>query len=465
MLGGFPAQALLMTYQVEQHQIKPSHQWWDYCEQVCFASKNLFNTAQYTNRQSYIYGHGIVTQAAMDKLFRDDLNYQLLPAKVSQLVLMQVADTWKSYFKSLKAYSLDPSKFTGKPKAPSYIESDGRNIIKFNHQAISKRKLLLNGIISPSQSPIEIPILPGLTFDSIVEVRIVPKIGCYVVEIVFNDRHQQHGSVLGVADPRHLPYQQNPNLWATGRVPRPVGDPPIQLGAAIDIGIDNLATIVFSDPTIQPLAINGKPLKAENQWMNKEVARLRSILSWSGAPPSKDGTSQKIQNIIRNRNNFVHTYLHQATAKIAGQLQKLGVTDLAIGKNPQWKNQVHMGAKNNQSFVQIPHAKFISMLTQKLERIGITVKVGEESYTSKASFLNWDIIPTWTPGKANTIKFSGKRVATKKYRANDGTIIHADINGAFNIARKVLPNLFDSIESMIERNSGCVVAHPRRVIV
>lgn len=85
-----------MTYQVEQHQIKPSHQWWDYCEQVCFASKNLFNTAQYTNRQSYIYGHGIVTQAAMDKMFRDDVNYQLLPAKVSQLVLMQVALTWKS---------------------------------------------------------------------------------------------------------------------------------------------------------------------------------------------------------------------------------------------------------------------------------------------------------------------------------------------------------------------------------
>jgi putative transposase len=439
-----------MTYQVEQHQIKPSHQWWDYCEQVCFASKNLFNTAQYTNRQSYIYGHGIVTQAAMDKLFRDDLNYQLLPAKVSQLVLMQVADAWKSYFKSLKAYSLEPAKFTGKPKAPSYIESDGRNIIKFNHQAISKRAFL-NGIISPSRSPIEIPILPGLKFDSIVEVRIVPKIGCYVVEIVFTDNHQQH--------------QQNQNPWAD--------NPPIQLGAAIDIGIDNLATIVFSDPTIQPLAINGKPLKAENQWMNKEVARLRSILSWSGAPPSKTGTSQKIQNIIRNRNNFVHTYLHQATAKIADQLQKLRVTDLAIGKNPQWKNQVSMGAKNNQSFVQIPHAKFISMLTQKLERIGITVKVGEESYTSKASFLNWDIIPTWAPGKANPMlggspaqhKFSGQRVATKKYRAKDGTIIHADINGAFNIARKVLPNLFDSIESMIERNSGCVVAHPRRVIV
>lgn len=274
-------------------------------------------------------------------------------------------------------------------------------------------------------------------------MRIVPKVGRYVVEIVFDDEHDHSdcnsdGCAGGVSS---------------------------HLGAAIDIGIDNLATIVFSDPTIQPLAINGKPLKAENQWMNKEVARLRSIL--------KFGTSQKIQNVIRNRNNFVQTYLHQATAKIASAFHKLGVTDLAIGKNPQWKTLVNMGKRNNQSFVAVPHAKFISMLTRKCEKIGITVKVGEESYTSKASFLDWDIIPTWAPGKANTMlggfpathKFSGKRVVTKKYRAKDGTIIHADINGAFNIARKVLPNLFDSIESMIERNSGCVVAHPRRITV
>jgi putative transposase len=191
-----------MTYQVEQHQIKPSHQWWDYCEQVCFASKNLFNIAQYTNRQSYIYGHGIVTQAAMDKMFREDVNYQLLPAKVSQLVLMQVADAWKSYFRATKAYSIEPAKFTGKPKAPSYIESSGRNIIKFNHQAISKRAGK-NGIISPSLSPIEIPIKPGLIFDSIIEVRIVPKIGCYVVEIVFAEPRCRTGSPL-VGSPAQL---------------------------------------------------------------------------------------------------------------------------------------------------------------------------------------------------------------------------------------------------------------------
>jgi putative transposase len=77
--------------------------------------------------------------------------------------------------------------------------------------------------------------------------------------------------------------------------------------------------------------------------------------------------------------------------------------------------------------------------------------------------LDWDEIPTGQPGEANTVKFSGKRVVTKKYRSSNGTIIHADVNGAFNIGRKVIPNSFGSLESIVERNSGCVVAHPRRL--
>ena len=413
-------------YQVEQHQIKPNHLWFEYCEQTCLASKNLFNTAQYSNRQSFFYGYGSISQGVMDKLFRDNENYQVLPAKVSQLVLKQVQDTWQSYFKAIKAWKLDHSKFTGRPKAPAYIEAGekGRNLVKFNIQAISKAQFK-KGRLVPSLSPIAIPVKPGLEYKNLVEVRIVPRVGCYVVEVVYDDGIQANSSL-------------EPGL-----------------AASIDIGIDNLAMITFSNPSITPIAINGKPLKSRNQWMNKELARLKSIL--------KLGTSQKIQNIIRNRNNYVHTYLHQATARIVTLLVNIGVTHLAIGKNPQWKTAINIGKKNNQNFVQIPHAKFVTMLTQKLEKVGLNVKVGEESYTSLASFLDWDTIPIFVPVKSSSYKFSGKRIKTKKYRSSDGTIIHADVNGSLNIGRKVLPNFFDCLQSQVERNSGCVVAHPRRV--
>jgi putative transposase len=77
-----------MTYQVEQHQIKRGHQWWDYCEFVCFASKNLFNTAQYTNRQSFIYGYGVQSLAAMDKMFNSDIHRQFLANHCGGYVLI-----------------------------------------------------------------------------------------------------------------------------------------------------------------------------------------------------------------------------------------------------------------------------------------------------------------------------------------------------------------------------------------
>lgn len=112
---------------VEKHIVKKSHQWFNYCEEITNTSRQLFNTAQYTQRQSFFYGHGYLPQAQLDKCFQKDENYKLLPAKVAQLVLQQCADTWTSYFKALEAYSKDPSKFTGKPNIPGYVKD--RNLV------------------------------------------------------------------------------------------------------------------------------------------------------------------------------------------------------------------------------------------------------------------------------------------------------------------------------------------------
>ena len=72
-----------------------------------------------------------------------------------------------------------------------------------------------------------------------------------------------------------------------------------------------------------------------------------------------------------------------------------GIGTLCIGKNPLWKQNVHMGRRNNQSFVQVPHARFIEMLAYKAELVGIQVKITEESYTSKVSFLDADSLPVY----------------------------------------------------------------------
>lgn len=411
--------------QVEKHIIKYGHEWFDYCTDITTISRQLYNTAQFTQRQGFFYRWGTQTQASLDTLFKQNQNYKSMPAKVAQLVLKQNADGWIAYYKALSAYKIDSSKFTGRPRPPGYV--DDKNLVKFNNQAIGKREFG-KGCIVPSMSPIRIPVKPGLKLQDLCEVRIIPKTGCFVIEVVYE-----------IPETSDFFCSLNPGL-----------------NAAIDIGLDNLATIVFNDLEIQPIIVNGLPLKSVNQFYNKQVAFFRSVL------PKVQGKSRRIANIVRNRNNFLDSYLHQSTKMIVDEFLRLGVTHVSIGKNEQWKTHLNLGKRTNQNFTQIPHAKFIEILTYKLQKVGITVKVAEESYTSKASAIDWDIIPIYEPNNKIRHIFSGRRVKRAWYVSKDGFKIHADVNAGLNIGRKSNPEGFDCLKSIL-RDRGCLVVHPRRI--
>ena len=75
--------------------------------------------------------------------------------------------------------------------------------------------------------------------------------------------------------------------------------------------------------------------------------------------------------------------------------------------------------------------------------LAYTVLVQEESYTSKASFLDLDPIPVYGEEDADKATFSGRRVKRGMYKAsNQAQDLNADINGSYNIMRKALPNVF-----------------------
>ena len=136
------------------------------------------------------------------------------------------------------------------------------------------------------------------------------------------------------------------------------------------------------------------------------------------------------------RNRRVDSYLHTASRRIIDLLVAEGIGTLVIGKNLLWKQEVRLGKRNNQQFVQIPHARCIDHLVYKAKLVGITVMLQEESYTSQASFLDGDPIPTYRADQTEHPLFSGKRIARSWYRAKDGAVLHADINGSYNILRK-----------------------------
>lgn len=207
--------------------------------------------------------------------------------------------------------------------------------------------------------------------------------------------------------------------------------------AAIDIWVDNLVTLTWN-MIERPMLIKGTPLKSVNQYYNKQLAKYRSICELMNGRHS----SNLITRLTGKRNRKVDDYLHKASRKVIDLCRDKDVSTLIIGKNKGWKQGVNLGRKVNQSFVQIPFARFIQMLQYKAESIGLKVVLTEESYTSGTSFLD-DEAPT----KDNYDK--SRRIHRGLFRANDGRKINSDVNGSYQIMKKVVPNVrTDGIEGV-----------------
>ena len=193
--------------------------------------------------------------------------------------------------------------------------------------------------------------------------------------------------------------------------------------AAIELGINNLATLVFTDRS--PIIYNGKPLKSINQYYNKQLAELKSKQDLSG---SKRKSTNRIKRLHNKRNNKVKDFMHKVSREITSQLVSNGVTTLVVGYNTGWKQDVNLGKKTNQKFVQIPFLMLLNMLRYKCALAGILVVDRSEAYTSKCSFLDDEQI-------CKHENYMGYRQKRGLYKSYSGRKINADINGAYNILK------------------------------
>ncbi len=389
---------------VEQHIITQTDSRFAVIDAAAFAAKNLYNAANYRVRQSFIHGGVYLNYHAIHRIMKHTEPYQALPRKVSQQVLMLLDRSWKSFFAAIAAYRANPSTCTGKPGLPRYLDkTKGRYALVYTVQALS-RPARAQQVIKPSG--LEIAVTTKQT--RIAQVRIVPRSGFYVVEVIY-ERDVEPATV----DPT--------------------------LVAGIDVGLNNLAAITSNKPGFVPVLVNGRPLKHINQFYNKQKAQLQSKLG-------RTGSTRLMERITNRRTRQITHYLHTHSRRIIDVLVREGIGTLVIGKNDGWKQQIAIGRRNNQNFVQVPHARFIAMLQYKAALVGIEVRTINESHTSKCSFLDTEPI-------GHCACYVGKRVTRGMFRTADGRRINADVNGAYNIIRKAIPNAFGN-------GIGGVVVHP-----
>ena len=293
----------------------------------------------------------------------------------------------------------DSSKFLGKPKMPNYKQSE-ISMVKFTNQDC----VLRDGVLKFPKTDITLS-LPNID-GNLQEVQIKPYYNNFIVLVVYGKE----------------------------RVKKSTG----KYICGIDIGVNNLVALI--DNKNSCLLYKGEIIKSCNQYYNKEKARLMSCLE--KCQNSSYVNTKRLLQLSKKRDAYIKDYMHKVSSDIISHCLNSEIGTIVIGKSNEWKQNINIGHINNQNFVSIPFNTLIAMIQYKAEREGIKVIIREESYTSKASFLDDDLIPNYN--EITTPSFSGRRIQRGLYKNKDGVVINADLNGAGNILRKEFPDAFKS---------------------
>lgn len=319
---------------------------------------------------------------------------------------MRVLDkSWIGFFKAIKSWAGSKEAFTGIPKPPKYGKKGGEHLLIFTNRKI------VNGVIKFPKK------LQGFTLKTrlpdetkINQIRIIPQGVGYKAEIIYEvekkDLKLNTNNVIG-----------------------------------IDLGIVNTATIVDNIGN-NPIIIKGGPLKSSNQFYNKSKAKLQQL--YRDIKLGEKFYGKKLKKLDHKRNNIINDLMHKYSRAVINYCIKNNVGRIVVGHNKDWQRGSNLGKQFNQKFVQIPFSQLIQKISYKAEEVGIEVIETEESYTSKCSFLDFEPLAHKNKGE-----YLGKRGPRGLFTSSKGIKINSDVNGAYNILRKGIPNLFkEGIEGL-----------------
>lgn len=373
-------------------------------EFICSEANKLSNQGIYYARQWYLKTGKFVSKFDLNYQIKSSKHFQALAAQAAQQVLGSVFESFKSYKGLVKAYR--KGEIADKPRLPNYRTKGGLAVVTYPKQAIRLGEGVIKiplGLIVKAWFGIDTIVIPmpsNLDFSEIREVRIVPRNQCFYAEFVY-----RLPSISVDVDPANV------------------------LG--VDPGLNNWLTCVSNVGT--GFIVDGLQLKAANNWYNKQIANIKE-------DKPQGFWSNKLVAITEKRNRQMRDAVNKAARLVVDHCIENRIGLIVFGWNKGQRQELNLGSKTNQKFVQIPTARLKDRIVQLCEQYGIQFVETEESYTSKASFLDQDELPTFGE-KPEGWKSSGKRTKRGLFRTANNQYINADCNGAANILRKVATTL------------------------
>ena len=421
----------MIVKRVIKFNIKKNHVDYNYIKQQLIESKEIYNYANYIIRQLF-FKNSKNHQFSLDfideypelkdlfiKYIEENKQFTTLfckiirkfarlkefsiNSKIVQSIIRKLNSDWDSYW---ALFNLVKNKQYEKDvNIPKYKKQ--YNLVEYTNQVLSKKKLKL-GFIGTTKMKQGIKISEFHKDLNCKCFRIFHKNNNFVCELIYEK-------------------EINDQTVSTEKV------------ASIDLGLENLFTVAFNYNK-KGISFKGTKLKSINQYFNKETSKLQSLL------PKNQYSSKRILHLFYKREKQLRNIIGYYSNRLMELLVKEGISTLVIGHNKDWKNKINIGKVNNQNFVNIPFSKIIDIIKYKLEDFGIKCIEQEESYTSKASFLDNDNIPAFNEVENQKHTFSGKRITRNLYQTKNNQIIDADLNGALNIMKKANIEMLTSLD-------------------
>lgn len=356
----------------------------------------------------------VLSYKALEKMMRVTENpdfFSDLPSHTAQHIVMQAVTDFRNWIKACRKYKKNSEHFTGKPRMPGYKKSD-----VCTHEFSNQMSVLRN---DEKGTFLTLPLIKDrLYFSNLSEdarlknVVIKPYYGRYLMCLTVDEPDTVITSDAG------------PNV------------------CAIDFGVKNFAAIVCNDET--SALYKGGAILSDRQWFYKKKAELMSIIT--RGHEKRHAWSGKLDDLSYHSANFVKDQCHKISSSIISYCIEHNAGTLVLGVNRCWKQNSNMGRIKNQNFVSMPITVLRKMITYKAMKAGIRVIEQEESYTSKADITSMDYIPTYGVDDEKA-DFSGSRIKRGLYHCGNGIIINADCNGAANIMRKALPDVWKNTKN------------------
>ena len=421
----------MIVKRVVKFNIKKNHVDYNYIKQQLIESKEIYNYANYIVRQIFFkksknhkFSLDFITEyPELKDLFTKyieeykqftSLFYKIIRkfvklkefsvnTKIVHSILNRLKSDWNSYWGLLK---LAKNKQYERPiNIPRYKKQ--YNLVEYGNQVLSKKKLKL-GFIGTDKMQQGIKISNSHKELHCKCFRIFYKNNNFVCELIYEK-------------------EINDQTVSNGKV------------ASIDLGLENLFTVAFNYNK-KGISFKGSKLKSINQYFNKETSKLQSLL------PKNEYSSKRILHLFYKREEQLRNVIGFYSNRLMELFVNEGISTVVIGHNKGWKDKINIGRVNNQNFVSIPFNKVIDIIKYKAEDHGIKCIEQEESYTSKASFLDNDNIPTFNEDENQKYTFSGKRISRNLYQTKNNQIIDADLNGALNIMKKANIEMLASLD-------------------